>query len=145
MRENDVLHGQVLAPVLVLLRRPEFAAANAEYLEALEDYRKGDLGDCLTKCGSAFESVMKVLCHEEQWPYSDNDSVSSLIKVILDNTSLESYFEQTLIIVATLRNRLSTSHGAGTGSREVPHHLANYALNATASAILLLSEEVGTG
>jgi len=24
---------------------------NSEFLAALEDYRKGDIGDCLTKCG----------------------------------------------------------------------------------------------
>src|SRR4029450_5031974 len=30
------------------------------FLNALEDYRKGDYGDCLTKCTSAFESALKI-------------------------------------------------------------------------------------
>ena len=57
--------------------------------------------------------------------------------------AVRAYFESTLMIVATLRNRLSTSHGAGVGRRQVPRHLAKYALNVTASAILLIAEEAG--
>jgi len=143
MRESEVMHVQAIDPALKLLQRPEFKSANIEFLEALEDYRKDDFGDCLTKCGSAFESVMKILCARKGWPYSQTDPASTLVKTVLGNTSLDSYFESTLMIIATLRNRLSKAHGAGTGSRNIPRHLARYALNATASAILLLMEEAG--
>jgi hypothetical protein len=47
------------------------------------------------------------------------------------------------MIVATLRNRLSKAHGAGVQIRNVPRHLAAYALNSTAAAILLLVAEAG--
>lgn len=143
MRESEVVHSEAIQPALSLLQRPEFRTANAEYLEALEDYRKGDFGDCLTKCGSALESVMKILCDQNGWPYNDRDTASSLVKVVLANTSLDSYFEQALMIVATLRNRLSKSHGAGTAARQVPRHVAKYTANSTAAAILLLCEESG--
>jgi hypothetical protein len=49
--------------------------------------------------------------------------------------------EQPLSIVATLRNRLSKSHGAGIQQRDIPPHIAKYAINATAAAILLLVEQ----
>jgi len=143
MRENEVTHRTMTVPALTLLQRPEFKAANSEYLEALEDYRKNDLGDCLTKCGSAFESVLKILCDRKGWSYSMTDTASSLVKIVLDKMSLDSYFEPVLMIVATLRNRLSTSHGGGVNPRQVPRHLARYALNVTAAAILLLIEEAG--
>jgi hypothetical protein len=43
--------------------------------------------------------------------------------------------------IATLRNKLGSAHSAGTQQRSVSQHLAKYAINATAAAILLLVEE----
>jgi len=142
-RENEQLHQSITRPTLSLLTDARFAAANTEYLEAQEDYRKGDYGDCLTKCCSSFESVMKVICAVRKWPYNQNDTAGALIKTILDRTDLDAYFETTLLIVATLRNRLSNSHGAGTQPRQVSARLAAYALNCTGSAMLLLASETG--
>ncbi len=141
MKESEVLHAQAVAPALALLQGPHFQGANSEYLAALEDYRKGDIGDCLTKCGSAFESVLKVICDRKGWSRSEDATAKTLINVVLKHTDLDTYFEQLLIIVATLRNKLSSSHGAGSVVRSPAPHLAQYALNATASAILLIARE----
>jgi hypothetical protein len=143
MKESEILHENAIAPALTLLQRPHFRAANSEYLAALEDFRKGDISDCLTKCGSSFESVLKVICDRKGWNYNQTDTASTLIKTVLPNTSLDWYFEQLLIIVATLRNKLSSAHGGGTAIKQPPRHLAQYALNATASSILLLAQETG--
>lgn len=143
MRESEVVHAQAVAPALQLLRRPVFKNANAEFLEALEDYRTGDFRDCLTKCCSSFESVLKILCKKKGWPYDEKDTASKLVKTVLDNTSLESFYEATLVLVATLRNKLSKSHGAGAVTKTVPRHVAHFALNLTASAILLVAAEAG--
>ena len=86
---------------------------------------------------------MKVICDHESWPYKQTDTAGVLVKTILDHSTLENYLEPALMIVATLRNRLSKAHGAGIGTRNVPRHLAAYALNSTASSILLLAAEVG--
>ncbi|HEX9665608.1 MAG TPA: hypothetical protein VGA95_03525 [Thermodesulfobacteriota bacterium] len=142
-RGNELIHTQVIVPTLEFLQRGHFRLANDEFLDALQDYRKGDYGDCLTKCGSAFESVLKILCDRKGWLYKQTDNVSTLVKIFLDNTQLESYFEQLLMIVPTLRNRLSKSHGAGTVSKKVPQHIAQFAINSTASAILLMVYEAG--
>lgn len=143
MRENEVIHTQAIVPTLAVLQKPLFKNANSEYLHALEDYRKGDFGDCLTKCGSALESVMKVICSQKGWGAKENDTASTLVKTVLANSNLGETLQAALLTVPTLRNRLSTSHGAGTSERNVPPHLARFALNSTASAILLLAEEVG--
>lgn len=142
-REDEVPHNEAIEPALALLRGKGFASANKEFLGALADYRKGDFGGCLTKCGSAFESTMKVICEKKTIPYdASKDTAAPLIKkLIAEGPNLDNFFEQTLTIVATLRNRLSDSHGAGAGKREVPRHLAKYTINATAAAILLLVEE----
>jgi hypothetical protein len=143
MRESEVLHENAIAPALSLLERPHFRAANEEYLAALEDYRNGNTPDCLTKCGSAFESVLKVICDRKGWPYKQTDPAKTLINAVLPNTNLEPYFESFLLVIATLRNKLGSAHGAGTAVKRPPLHLAQYALNATASAILLIAQETG--
>jgi len=143
MKENEVLHTKAVEPALALLRQPHFLNANKEFITALEDYRKGDLNDCIVKCCSAFESVLKVICDRKRWSYKQTDTASTLVKTVLSNTALDSYFESLFLIIATLRNRLSSAHGAGTIAKQPSQHIAQYALNATASAIVLLVQETG--
>ena len=140
-RDNEVLHNTAIEPTLTLLTNPAFTSANKEFLEALADYRKGEYGDCVVKCGSSFESVMKIICARKVWSYNQTDTAAPLLDVIFSNTNLDSFFKQPLMLVATIRNRLSSAHGAGTQPRIVDRHVANFAINATAAAILLLVEE----
>jgi hypothetical protein len=142
-KDSELLYRSALQPALQLLRGADYVGANTEFLEALEDYRKGDYGDCLTKCGSAFESVLKVVCARKKWPHKATDTASPLLNTVIKNSGLESFFEQPLILVATIRNKLSKSHGAGLTSRDVSEAKAEYAINATAAAILLLVKESG--
>lgn len=105
-RDSELLYDSAIAPALVLLASDDYKAANAEFLDALEDFRRGDFGDCLTKCGSAFESVMKVICHRRKWAYREEDTAAPLLRTVIQNAGLEPFLEQPLIVVATLRNRL---------------------------------------
>lgn len=139
--DEQVTFTHAVLPALATLADPAYSSANIEFREALQDYRKGDYGDCLTKCGSAFESVMKVLCGKKGWAVRPQDTAAPLLKTILSKTKLDSFFEQPLILIATLRNRLSKSHGAGLGTRKVQRHVAEYAIASTAAAILLLIHE----
>ena len=136
-------HEQAVRPVLGILARRDFATANKEFGEAWDDYKKSDFDDCLTKCCSCFESVMKIICTKKGWAFDPKDTAGPLIKTIITNAGLEPFFEQPLLLIATMRNRLSSSHGAGTTPKNPPEHIARYALNATASAILLLVEATG--
>jgi hypothetical protein len=140
-KDNEVVHQNAMEPALKLLNAEEFKYANDEFLKALEDHRKGDYQDCLTKCGSSFESVMKVLCRKNSIPFNEKDTASTLLKALLGNGQLDQYWEQPLILIATLRNRLSSSHGAGAQAKIIPEHVATYAVNSTASAILFLCSE----
>lgn len=65
-KDSEALFQTAIQPTLQLLREAEFISANKEFLEALEDFRKADYGDCLTKCGSALESVLKVICAQNK-------------------------------------------------------------------------------
>ena len=134
---------QAVRPALALLAHPDFATANKEFIEAFDDYKKSDFHDCLTKCGSCFESVMKIICDKKGWAFDPKDTAAKLMNTIISAQGMDSFFEQPLKLIATMRNRLSGSHGAGTTPKNVPEHIARYALNATASAILLLVEATG--
>jgi hypothetical protein len=142
--EEEITFVEAVAPALSILSGPDYGTANLEFRDALEEYRKGHYGDCLVKCGSAFESVLKVLCTQNGWTFNATTSTAApLIKTVLANTKLDSFFEQPLTLIATLRNRLSTAHGGGTATRSVEPHIAQYAITSTAAALVLLVREVG--
>ena len=137
--ESQVAHRTAIKPALALLSAPVFREANKEFLDALEDYRHEDYRDSVVKCGSAFESVMKIICEENDWP-SQHDA-GKLLNTVLSKTELPGFLRQPLIQIATIRNELGSAHGAGIESRDVTAHLAQYTINLTASAILLLVDE----
>ena len=140
-RDSDILHETAIEPTLTLLSHPSFASANEEFLDALKDFRDGDYRDCVVKCGSSLESVMKVICDQKRWSYQQTDAAAKLLKEIIPRTTLDPFFEQPIMLIATVRNRLGKAHGAGTQQKAVPRHVASYVINATASVILLLVEE----
>ena len=142
VRGSQVTHALAIEPALTLLKHPDFVSANKEFLDGLADYRKGDYGDCLTKCGSAFESVLKVICDRNGWSYNQTDTANVLLTTVFNQKpTLEGFLKEPLMIVSTLRNRLSKSHGAGTVPKDVPANRAEYTINATAAAILLIVSE----
>jgi len=140
-KDCEVLHNTAIKPVLALLQKHDLLNANEEFLQGLEDYRKGIYKDCLTKCCSSLESVMKVICKRKGLKYKENDSARSLLLNIIKNSNLDSFWEQPIIIIATIRNKLSSAHGSGTKTKNVPEHVAKYTINITASAILFLHDE----
>ena len=141
--EDDATFALSVAPSLSILAAPHFEAASLEFRDAMEEYRRGDYGDCLTKCASALESVLKVLCKGNNWPFGESDGVGRLLEVVVGETTLESFFTQPLMLIATIRNRLSKSHGGGTAIRTVERHVAEYAVTSTAAAMILLIREAG--
>jgi hypothetical protein len=141
--EEDVTFVEAVAPALSVLAGPDYEAANLEFRNALDDYRKGKSGDCLSKCGSAFESVLKVLCTQNGWKFDSKDTAARLLGTVLPRTKLDGFFKEPLTLIATMRNRLSTAHGGGVAVRSVERHVAQYAITSTAAAIVLLVHEVG--
>ncbi|MDH0625825.1 abortive infection family protein [Pseudomonas chengduensis] len=71
----------------------------------------------------------------------DDQIQAKLVRTIMGQTQMDSFWESPLLIVGTLRNKLSSAHGAGEKAKVVPEHVAKYALNATASAMLFLHDQ----
>ncbi len=136
--DSQAAYALAIKPALDLLNDGRFSTANAEFLAALVDFRKGEYGDSLTKCTSALESVLKVVLAIRKWPHKDGDSAARLLAIAIEQSGLDGFFKEPLTLIATMRNRLSTAHGGGVQPREVSPAKVEYALNATAAAILLL-------
>jgi hypothetical protein len=85
--------------------------------------------------------VMKIICVEKGWAFNPKDAAAALLKPVISSSKMDRFFEQPLTLIATMRNQFA--HGAGATPKNPPEYIARYALNATASAILLLVEATG--
>lgn len=144
-KDSQMIHEMAIEPALQLLRQPAFRFANTEFMAGLEDYRHRRFGDCVTKCNASYESVMKVICGQKRFGYSEGDSTAKLLRTIMAQTQMEGFWETPLMVVGTLRNKLSSAHGAGENAKVVPEHIARYAINLTASAIVFLHDQAYSG
>lgn len=143
--DSQLVHAEVVKPLLVLLHEADYVAANGEFLEAHRLYRAGDYEKSLTECCKAFESALKVIIHKQGWTVAPNATAKGLLDVIFalglvpeflqgGISSLRALLEGS---IATLRNK-SGGHGAGTTPRTVSRHLAGFQLHQTASTMLFL-------
>jgi hypothetical protein len=146
-KDSELIHSEIVQPVLEFLSDPSYVGANEEYLIAHEHYRHGRNKECLNECLKAFESTMKAVCHKRSWSYSQNDPAKKLIEVCFSNELIPSHLQSQMSSlrsslesgIPTVRNKLG-GHGQGVQVTTVPQHLAHYLLNLTATTILLLIE-----
>jgi hypothetical protein len=145
--DSQLIHAEVVKPALALLTAPEYAGANAEFLKAFENYRKGDTKGCLNECLKAFESTMKAICTKRNWAFKPTDAAKELIDVCLKNNLIPPLIQSHIggvraaleSGIPTIRNRLS-GHGQGAQVVNVPLHYASYMLHLTATTIQFLVE-----
>ena len=144
--DSEFAHAEIVKPVLLLLSDKMYAGANEEFQNAHEHYRHGRYKESLNECSKAFESTMKAICHKRGWR-TNKETAAELVATCLSNGLLpdfqESFFSgvRTTLTsgVPTVRNKLS-GHGQGPAPTSVPDYMVHYALNMTATAILLLAE-----
>ena len=141
LAEDEVIQKTALEPALAVLSEPRFEVAGEEFRSAMNEYRNGNYADCLVKCGSTFESVLKVICKSNGWSFARTDAA---VKTVVGKCpSLAPFFERPLMLIATMRNELSTAHGGGDKPRAPRRSVARYAVASTAAAIVLLVSESG--
>ena len=145
--DSQLIHAEVVKPALALLTAPEYAGANAEFLKAFENYRKGDTKGCLNECLKAFESTMKAICTKRKWTFKSTDTAKPLLDVCFQNNLIPQLIQSHIggvraaleSGIPTIRNRLS-GHGQGAQVVNVPEHYASYMLHLTATTIKYLVE-----
>lgn len=142
--DSQLIHAEVVKPVLVLLNEQIYKGANEEFLKAHEHYRHQRYKECINECLKAFESTMKIICGKRGWTFKPTDTASALIGVCFTNGLIPSYLQSQFGAlksvlesgVPSVRNK--QAHGQGSQPTEAPEYLASYLLHLTASNILLL-------
>lgn len=145
--DSELIHAEVVKPVLKLLNRPGFKGAEDEYLKAHEHYRHGNAKEALAECLKAFESAMVGICKKRNWAYTEKDNAKTLIGICLNNKLIPSFWESHFTgLRATLeggiptgRNKLA-GHGQGEVPVEVPSYLVSYVMHMTAATLKMLVE-----
>jgi len=145
--ESQFIHAEVVKPALALLSAAEYAEANAEFLKALEHYRKGETKECLDECLKTFESTMKAICEKRKWAFKSKDTAKELIDLCLKNgltpPLIHSHIRGVRATLArgipAIRNRLP-GHGQEVQLMDVPPHYAGYMLHLTAATVQFLVE-----
>jgi AbiJ N-terminal domain 4 len=132
--ESQYHYSEIVKPAFELLKDERFKIANQEYFAAQAYFRKGLFEPCIVECAKAFESTIKVICHELNWKYEQSDSSTVLLKIIINNGFIPKYFESSLMSIATIRNKTS-AHGKGVEGSSVDQHLARLSINQTASIL----------
>lgn len=145
--DSELLHAEVVKPVLSLLRAEGFEGPNEEFLNAHEHYRHGRHKECLNDALKSFESTMMTIASRRGWDVPPGSTAKTLIdkcfeknlvpkSLTLHFTSLRSLLESGIV---TIRNRTS-GHGQGPEPVDVPEYIVRLGLNLTASCILFLVE-----
>ena len=148
--DSELLHQEVVKPVLRLLKASHFAGAEKEFHKAHEHYRHRRFQESINESLKSLESTLKVICKRKQWSFRERDTASKLIQIVFDRGLIPNYLQsqfnglRTILEggVPTIRNR-DGGHGTGATPRQVPAHLAAYALHLTASAVVFLAEAAG--
>jgi hypothetical protein len=143
------VHAEIVRPALTVLADKRFAPAQGEFLAAHEAYRHGRYSDCLNEALKAFESTMKIICHENRWPYQQSDTASRLIAHMLDNgivpAAMQQQFSSLRALLEsgtpTVRNKTS-GHGAGVAPVAPTEAIARFGLHTAAANITLLAESL---
>lgn len=145
--DSEFLHAEAVKPTLAILRDNNFKGASDEFLKAHEHYRHKRFKESLVEALKALESTMKTVCKLRGWKTQPNDTAKNLIAVCFDNGLFPAYFQTQFSSmrqllesgVPTVRNKVA-GHGQGADPLIVPEYLARYALNLSATTILLIVE-----
>ncbi|GEO03500.1 hypothetical protein AAE02nite_11640 [Adhaeribacter aerolatus] len=146
--DSQILHSEVVRPVLHFIHNEVFKTVDNEYRLAYEHYRHGNFPDCLSNCGKAFESTLKIICDKKGWVIKPGkEQARHLILLCLENDLIPKYLQEhyTSLIkvfesgVPTIRNN-DGGHGAGTEQRNIPEYYASYMLHLTGTSIKLFTD-----
>ena len=137
--EEDVAYMEAVSPGLHVLSAARYSVPDREFRDALEHYRDGKFRASLTECGSALESVVKVICEDKGWDYNDSDTLGPLLDNVVPRLELPPAFKEKFKLLATIRNQYSSSHGGGATQRDPDRYLVQYMITSTAATIVFLA------
>jgi hypothetical protein len=145
--DSELLHSEVIKPVLSLIADPIYRGVQEEFLGAYEHYRHQRPKEALVDALKSLESMAKTIADRHKWEYSARSTAKNLFDLLFERglippmwashyTGLRSMLESG---VPTARNRLS-GHGQGSEVVDVPDHFVAFAMHQTAAAIIFLAD-----
>jgi HEPN domain-containing protein len=142
--DSKYVYKETTQKVLLLLHDIQFQNVDDEYRKAYKELKNGNYEGVLVEANKAFESTMKIICELKDFGLPKSHAVSALIAHLRKNNFIENFQDEkfnglakTLQSPAIIRNNQG-GHGQGSERRELPIMYAEYALQVTASNILLL-------
>lgn len=144
---SQFIHEEVVKRALVLLKDNKFIGAEEEFMKAYDHFKHGRHKESIAEALKSFESTMKIICNRHKWTYKPSDTANKLIEILVINELIPSYIQQHFTSlrstlesgIPVIRNKTS-GHGQGEEPVHVPVHFVSYALNISASNIVLLVE-----
>lgn len=141
--DSDVLYAEAIEPAFELLSRRGYQAAENSLRRAFTRLREGNLEEAIVAAGQALDGVLKHVVAEENLTPKSNlarDLVAAVCPVLFGKGTAHGYVDSVRTLLErtqTVRNQ-NAAHGAGPEGRDVPDYIASFALNATATAIMVL-------
>lgn len=141
---DEQIHKMVVKPTLQFLSGEEFTVTYDELVKALAACRQNEIENAITLAGAAYESFLKTVLKLKNYRFDpDRDTCSHLVKRIIENDIVPSFYETLLISPATIRNRLGDAHGRGPDKQhEANTDQAEHMINLVSSNILFLRKMI---
>ena len=145
-RDSEFVHTELVEPAIELLLAKGFEGPNNEFMSAHKAYLKGNYRESIREALASLESTLKTIFMQRRWRFDkEKDTATKLIAIAFENQLIPDYLQSEFSSlrsmleagVPTLRNR-TAGHGQGPEPRDVPQHLAAYAIHMSAAAIVFL-------
>ena len=122
---------------------PKFSSAYSELVKAFEFFEKEEYSEAINNAGKSYESVLKVVCAEQQGNAEKlTKKWSSIYTNALPSVMIaEGFREKVLMSLPYIRNNSGAAHGSGEKDVAIPKHIARLALNLAASLNTFIVEE----
>jgi len=144
--DSQYTHINIIKPTINLTTKLKYQQVNSEYMDAILCYQKEDYEQSILKAVESFESLLKIICDENNWNYSNSDGYERLIDICYENNFLEDFIinefkslRGLLKSMSAVRNKF-TSHGKGNSPKDIPTYLVKHVLNVIGSCILFVIE-----
>jgi hypothetical protein len=138
------VYEQVLNPALNALADARLAGCASEFHAALNHLKGGtekDREDAVEESGKAVESAMKVLLDAHGVTRQGNETAFPLFELLVTHSVCPREADNATLGAARIRNNLG-AHGTGSTPRVVPDGVPELAVNAAATAIRYLADQL---
>jgi hypothetical protein len=143
-KTNEVLHTEVVKPVLDLLSGSQWKAANDHLLLAHRNARDGDFRGAITECSAALETVLKTICQAKGWKYTpDKDVLSQLVQLCNDKGLFFPFYVEIIKNCGTIRNKLGGHGKEPKGGLEPELAHVEHMIHLTSANIVFLARLAG--